>query len=136
MPAITITDLFNAKLDVDHIADIAVSASPTSIDRLGNTKQTMSGLLAELNATATMTAAATSAAEAQLALDAFDDRYLGSKASPPTVDNDGDPLIVGALYFDTEIASIRVWSGDVWVSASTTVQPFVKTFSAYQYGGL
>ena len=29
----------------------------------------------------------------------FDDRYLGAKSSAPTVDNDGDALITGALYF-------------------------------------
>jgi hypothetical protein len=31
-------------------------------------------------------------------LDSFDDRYLGAKASDPTLDNDGNPLVVGALY--------------------------------------
>lgn len=41
MPAITITDLNNAKLDVDHIAEIATSTSNTSIDRLGATKNTI-----------------------------------------------------------------------------------------------
>src|SRR6056300_1710814 len=33
--------------------------------------------------------------------DNFDDRYLGVKASAPLVDNDGDALITGALYFDS-----------------------------------
>ena len=41
MPAITITDLNNAKLDVDHIAEIATSTSNTSTDRLGATKNTI-----------------------------------------------------------------------------------------------
>lgn len=35
---------------------------------------------------------------AQSIYDNFDDRYLGTKATPPTVDNDGDPLKQGALY--------------------------------------
>lgn len=43
MPAITSLDLSNAKLDVDHIAAIATSLQPTATDRLGNTKDTMSG---------------------------------------------------------------------------------------------
>lgn len=43
MPAITSLDLSNAKLDVDHIAAIATSLQPTTTDRLGNTKDTMSG---------------------------------------------------------------------------------------------
>jgi len=32
---------------------------------------------------------------------AFDDRYLGSKSSDPTVDNDGATLLDGAMYFNT-----------------------------------
>lgn len=43
MPAITSLDLSNAKLDVDHIADIATSLLPTATDRLGHTKDTISG---------------------------------------------------------------------------------------------
>jgi hypothetical protein len=46
-------------------------------------------------------AAATSASNAAASYDSFDDRYLGPKASDPSVDNDGDALIDGALYFNT-----------------------------------
>lgn len=42
MPAISITDLENAKLDVDHIAEMATSLAATATDRLGHVKQTMS----------------------------------------------------------------------------------------------
>jgi len=55
MPAITITDLENAKLDVDHIAEVATSTGATSTDRLGHVKQTMSGIVADLNAVAVVT---------------------------------------------------------------------------------
>ena len=48
MPAITITDLNNAKLDVDHIADMATSTAPTATDRLGGVKKTMAGVSIEL----------------------------------------------------------------------------------------
>ncbi len=36
--------------------------------------------------------------EAQAIYDNFDDRYLGLKSTPPTLDNDGEPLRQGALY--------------------------------------
>lgn len=49
MPAITITDLTNAKTDVDHLSDLVSSASPTATDRLGNTKRTWAGLLADVD---------------------------------------------------------------------------------------
>ena len=41
---------------------------------------------------------------AETAYDNFDDRYLGAKSTSngnPTVDNDGDALVDGALFFDT-----------------------------------
>ena len=46
-------------------------------------------------------AAAASATAAAGYVDTFDDKYLGSKSSAPTVDNDGDALTDGALYFNT-----------------------------------
>lgn len=47
------------------------------------------------------TAAETAKTAAEAALDSFDDRYLGTKSSDPTLDNDGNALIDGALYFNT-----------------------------------
>ena len=69
------------------------------------------------------TSAATSATSAQLAaeaaassLDSFDDRYLGPKATPPTVDNDGNPLLAGALYFNTTTNLMNVRSStNTWL---------------------
>jgi hypothetical protein len=46
MPSITITDLQNAKLDVDHIAEIVTSPDATATDRLGVVKNTLAGSLA------------------------------------------------------------------------------------------
>jgi hypothetical protein len=63
MAAITITQLENAALDVAHIAELATSSELTATDRLGNTKNTMAGALAEYpNAYANAAAAAASAA--------------------------------------------------------------------------
>lgn len=54
--------------------------------------------------------------------DAFDDRYLGSRAVEPVVDNDGDPLLDGALYWNTEVGTqgLYVWNGTAWISVATT----------------
>ena len=56
---------------------------------------------AETNAETAQAAAEAAQAAAEAVYDNFDDRYLGAKSSDPTVDNDGDALIDGALYFDT-----------------------------------
>ena len=46
--------------------------------------------------------------------DEFDDRYLGSKASDPTVDNDGDPILTGANYWNSGGSDMRVYNGASW----------------------
>lgn len=38
---------------------------------------------------------------AAASFDSFDDRYLGAKSVAPTVDNDGNVLLVGAKYFNS-----------------------------------
>jgi len=66
--------------------------------------------------------AAQSAAEAArdstlAAYDSFDDRYLGAKASDPTLDNDGNALIAGSLYFNTATERMKLYTGSSWVDA-------------------
>ena len=62
--------------------------------------------------------AAEAAKDAALAaLDSFDDRYLGAKASDPTLDNDGNALVAGALYYNTTDDVMKVYEGSVWVAA-------------------
>lgn len=43
--------------------------------------------------------------------------YLGAKSANPAVDNQGNPLVVGALYFNTVNNQIRTWTGSAWVVA-------------------
>lgn len=71
----------------------------------------------ETAAAASESAAETAKDAALAALDNFDDRYLGQKASDPTVDNDGDALVAGALYFNTTDDTMRVYEGSTWVAA-------------------
>jgi hypothetical protein len=72
-------------------------------------------------AAASATAAAASATSAANSYDQFDDRYLGAKATVPTVDNDGDALITGALFFDTTAGRMKVYDGSVWIEAGSAV---------------
>lgn len=70
-------------------------------------------------ASGSATAAANSAAAAAAAFDNFDDTYLGSFSSDPTVDNDGDALVEGALYFNSSANEMRVYDGANWIAASS-----------------
>lgn len=47
--------------------------------------------------------------------DAFGQSYLGIKVSDPTVDNVGDPLVAGALYFNSTAQELRVYNGSTWI---------------------
>jgi hypothetical protein len=67
------------------------------------------------------TSATNAQTAAEAAFDSFDDRYLGAKGSPPAVDNDGDALITGALYFDTTGNLMKVYTGAAWVNAGSSV---------------
>ena len=78
------------------------------------------------NATTQATAAAASAVVAQAAeasalaaFDSFDDRYLGvfTTALEPVVDNDGNALVAGSLYFNSTDGAMKVYTGVAWVAA-------------------
>ena len=63
-------------------------------------------------------ASASSASEAATSYDNFDDRYLGQKASDPALDNDGDALLVGAIYFNTTDNKMKVYTGSTWADVA------------------
>ena len=69
-------------------------------------------------ASASASNASASAIAAAASLDSFDDRYLGAKAAAPTVDNDGQALLTGALYWDTSQGALRVWTGTAWTNTT------------------
>lgn len=73
------------------------------------------------NAEAAQTAAEAAQASAETAYDNFDDRYLGAKATDPSVDNDGDALIAGALYFNTTDGDMRVYNGSAWINVVSSL---------------
>jgi hypothetical protein len=75
----------------------------------------------ETNAANSATAAASSATSAAASFDLFDDRFLGAKSSAPSVDNDGDALQVGTLYFNTTSNSMQVYGGSGFTAAGSSV---------------
>jgi hypothetical protein len=65
-------------------------------------------------ASTSATAASSSATASAASYDSFDDRYLGAKSSDPSVDNDGNTLLTGALYWNTSSNVMKVWTGSTW----------------------
>ena len=76
------------------------------------------------NVAGSTTAAAASATAAAASYDSFDDRYLGAKSTPPTLDNDGNALVTGALYWNSVSNTMFAWSGSAWGSISSTAEIF------------
>lgn len=100
-----------ASTSATNAANSATSASTSA------TNANASAVASAASATAasgSATASANSASAAAASYDAFDDRYLGSKAVAPTLDNDGNALLVGAVFWDTVSNQMFVWSGSQW----------------------
>ena len=116
--------LTNADVVLTH-ADVVLTtadAAATALDKIAT------------NADVVLTAAdvissAASAAAAAASADNFDDVYLGSKSSAPSVDNDGDALTTGDLYFNSVSNQLNVWNGSAWVAitADTDVKTLVSS---------
>lgn len=62
-------------------------------------------------------------------VNSFDDMYLGAKSTNPTVDNDGDSLQKGALYFNTTSDSLRVYTGTAWDTAVVSLNGVLLTLN-------
>jgi hypothetical protein len=76
------------------------------------------------------TAAAASATAAAASYDSFDDRYLGAKATAPSVDNDGNALGTGAIYWNSSTNQMYAWTGSAWGSISSTADIYRFRFTA------
>jgi hypothetical protein len=93
----------------------SASAASTSASNAA-TSETNAGNSA--TAASSAQSAAESARDATLAAyDTFDDRYLGTKTSDPTLDNDGNALVAGSLYFNSVDGEMKVYTGSAWVAA-------------------
>jgi len=77
------------------------------------------------NATSAQTAAEAARDQTLAAFDSFDDRYLGAKTSDPTLDNDGNALVAGALYFNSVDGIMKVYTGTIWVAAYVSGTDFL-----------
>jgi hypothetical protein len=119
----TVYDSFVLKAGSTMTGALTLSGAPT-VDLHAATKayvDTVAG---------SATAAAASATAAAASYDSFDDRYLGPKASAPSVDNDGNALIEGALYWNSTSNAMLAWDGSAWASISSTSDIYRYRYTA------
>ena len=114
----TATTDATTKTYVDGILGSATAAA-TSASNAATSESNAS--TSASNAATSETNAATSETNAAASYDSFDDRYLGAKAVVPTLDNDGDALLTGALYFNTVAGLMYVYTGAAWTGAGSAV---------------
>jgi trimeric autotransporter adhesin len=115
-----------------YVDDILGSATSAATSAAAAATSASNAATSASNAASSATASSNSATSAAASYDAFDDRYLGSKASDPVLDNDGNALLTGALYFNSTSDDMKVYTGSTWkVTGPNPDSPvFVDTVTA------
>tara|TARA_A100001201_G_scaffold143739_1_gene147086 strand:+ start:180 stop:2660 length:2481 start_codon:yes stop_codon:yes gene_type:complete len=105
----------------------ASNSATTASTQATNASNSATAAASSQSAAASAQTAAESARDSALAsFDSFDDRYLGPKSSDPSVDNDGNALVAGALYFNSSAGAMKVYTGSAWVDAYSSGTTFLQ----------
>ena len=108
-------------------SNASTSASNASTSASNASSSASAASTSASNAATAQTAAEAARDSALAAYDNFDDRYLGPKASNPSVDNDGNALLAGALYYNTVVPEMRLYTGSAWVAAYVSGASYLLT---------
>jgi hypothetical protein len=118
------TSATSAETSATSAASSATTASNSAATAVTSASQAAtsanSAATSASSAATSASSANTSASSAATSYDNFDDRYLGSKASAPTLDNDGDALLEGALYWNSTNKNMNVYNGTAWEVVTTS----------------
>ena len=116
-------------------AAAASSATATTQAGLATTAKTAAET-AKAAAETAQAASETAKTASEAALDDFTDLYLGQKSSNPTLDDDGDALVDGALYFNTtnDVMMVYDLGNTTWLrtTPNSTDQGHINTVSGIQ----
>mgnify|MGYP006275286745 CR=1 FL=1 len=103
-------------------AAAATSATSAAASQAAAATSATSAAASATAAATSASSAATSASSAATTYTAYDQRYLGAKASAPTLDNQGNALIQGATYWNTTTNTMYSYSTSTtsWYAISST----------------
>ena len=121
----TLSDGITTDYSAKHYANVAsTNAGLTAADLVLTNADVVS-------ANAAVTAAENARDVTLAAYDNFDDRYLGvfTTAAEPVVDNDGNALLAGSLYFNSTDGAMKVYTGSLWVAAYVSGAGFLASAS-------
>jgi len=134
--SLTDTDHFELLVDAVSAATSATAAASSATASANSATASANSATASANsATASAnsaSAASTSETNAAASFDSFDDRYLGAKSSDPSVDNDGNALLTGALYFNSSDNVMKNYTGSAWqtLKPTSSEQTNINTLAA------
>mgnify|MGYP003647904061 CR=1 FL=1 len=83
------------------------------------------------------TAAAGSATSSAASFTEFSEKYLGQKSADPSLDNQGQALVTGALYYSTSTSRLRIYNGSAWQNSAdlTTTVDWAQITDAPNFNG-
>ena len=55
--------------------------------------------------------------------------FLGTKSVDPVVDNEGNPLVVGVMYYNDVQGTLKIWTGIEWTAAAFSADGAVFSFN-------
>lgn len=107
--------------NIQNVISVSDPSFMSAVQNVNAASPNINLIVSNLNAVLN---AGQAALEAEAALDSLTDIYLGRYSTPPTFDNDGDPLVAGTLYYDELTNIVMVFTGSAWqgVTASEAIQ--------------
>jgi len=154
------TDIANVNTTATNIANVnttaSISADVTAVANIDTDVTTVSGISANVTTVATndtdVTTVASNIADvntvagdinnvnqvsANIAdVNNYADTYLGGKPSDPTTRNNGSPLQVGDLYFNTAANQIRAYDGTNWTVTAPATSASLVDYTANGAGAV
>jgi hypothetical protein len=108
--------------------DAPSASAATSATNASNSASAASSSASSAASSASI--ATTAASNAADSYDSFDDRYLGAKSSAPSLDNDGNSLLTGAIYWNSTANQLYIWTGSGWNAAAFSASGAVTSFNS------
>lgn len=96
----------------------STSASSAATSATAAATSASSSLTSANSAAVSAASSATSASSSLATYNTYKTYYLGSFASAPTLDNQGNALITGATYFNSGSSVMYVYTGSAWTAIS------------------
>ncbi len=109
------TSTEKATESANSASEAATSASGAANSATASATSATNSATSATNSATSATESATSASNAEDTYENFDARYLGSKSSDPSVDNQGSALITGALYWNAVLNNLKIYDGSSWI---------------------